>query len=92
MPRVYLTAEQREAAAIQRLQEMMADGLAVRKRRSQQTYAEMGRDVGITGQTMSRLMAGQNPRMTVSQVFCLMRMAGLTVSSRKEAVGEGESQ
>ncbi len=90
MPRVYLTAEQREAAAIERTKEMLSDGLAVRKRRNRQTYAEMGRDAGITGQTMSRLMAGQDPKMPVSQVLRLLRMAGLTVSRRNEPVGEGE--
>lgn len=77
MPRVNLTQKQREDAALQRMKDIMIDGLVVNKARRRMTNAKVSEVVDINDKTIGRIINGGDPQLTITQLLRLMRFAGL---------------
>lgn len=77
MPRVNLTQKQREDAALQRMKDIMIDGLIVNKAKRRMTNAKVGEVVEINDKTIGRIINGGDPQLTITQLLRLMRFAGL---------------
>ena len=83
MPRVNLTQKQREDAALQRMKDIMIDGLVVNKARRRMTNAKVSEVVDINDKTIGRIINGGDPQLTITQLLRLMRFAGLKFEDEK---------
>lgn len=77
MPRITLTQEQREAAALERMREAVADGILIRKARNRLTYEQIGTGLEIGENTIRRIINGYDVKLNLSQILRLMRFAGI---------------
>ena len=77
MPRVTLTQEQREAAALERMRETLADGILIRKARNRLTNEQIGHGLEIGENPISRIINGYDVKLNLSQILRLMRFAGI---------------
>lgn len=84
MPRVTLTHEQREAAALERMRETLADGILIRKARNRLTNEQIGHGLEIGERTIGRVLEGADVKLTISQIMRLLRFAGIELR-RKES-------
>lgn len=84
MPRVTLTQEQREAAALERMRELLADGIAERKAIHHLNNEQIGRGLEIGERTIGRVLEGADVKLTISQIMRLLRFAGIELR-RKES-------
>ena len=94
MPRVYLTAEQRETARYDARAQRIAEGLAVFKVRQHLRNREIGRTLGIRDETVARLLDGDRTvRMTMEQMWKLEDIAKLWEEKVVDAAkGDVESE
>ena len=76
MPRVALTAEQREAYRRADRAKALADKVVVHKALKRTTYQEMGECVGLTRQTVRRIANGQDVCVPVSALLKLLELVG----------------
>ena len=84
MPRVTLTQEQREAAALERMRETLVDGIAERKAIHHLNNEQIGRGLEIGERTIGRVLEGADVKLTISQIMRLLRFAGIELR-RKES-------
>lgn len=82
MPRVYLTAEQRERAAIDKIRLALSDGIAVQKSRSRLTNKDVAHGLELGERTIANIINQEDVKLTVSQTIRLLRFAGLTVAKK----------
>ena len=68
MPRVYLTAEQRERAAIDKIRLALSDGIAVQKSRNR-----------LTNKDVAHIINQEDVKLPISQVIRLLKFAGLSI-------------
>ena len=76
MPRVYLTQQQREDAALDRMKEALVNGLLVNKALRRMTNVKVGESVRINDKTIGRIINGGDPQLTITQVLRLIQFAG----------------
>ena len=79
MPRVTLTQEQREAAALERMRETLADGILIRKARNRLTNEQIGHGLEIGERTTAKIINGGDVKLTLTQTMRLLHFAGLRV-------------
>ena len=84
MPRITLTQEQREAAALERMRETLADGILIRKAIHHLNNEQIGRGLEIGERTIGRVLEGADVKLTISQIMRLLRFAGIELR-RKES-------
>lgn len=78
MPKVALTAEQREKNRYDARARRLADGLAVFKCRNHLTNRNIGRTLGIRDETVARLLDGDRTvRLSMEVLFKLEEIAKL---------------
>ena len=76
MPRVYLTAEQRETARYDARAQRIAEGLAVFKVRQHLRNRDIGRTLGIRDETISRIINGDRTvRLPIEVLWRIEDMA-----------------
>lgn len=89
MPRVCLTDAQRKEAAerdaIKRMYRLVSDGLAVKMNRDKLTREMAGELVGITRQSVSIILAGNDIRLNIKTLFKLFHALGLEIKPRNQA-------
>ena len=79
MPKVLLTHEQKLEDRNKKLRVSIADGLCVTKRRTGMNMEEMGAKVGVSRNTMSKILSGDDVTLTMSSLIRVLDMAGLTL-------------
>lgn len=85
MPKVYLTAEQRQAASYDARAQRLAEGLAVFKVRQHLRNRDIGRTLGIRDETVARLLDGDRTvRMTMEQMWKLEDIAKLRYAEEEK--------
>ena len=78
MPKVYLTAEQRQQARYDAKAQLLAEALAVFKVRQHLHNKDIARTLGIRDTTVARLLDGDRTvRMTMEQMWKLEDIAKL---------------
>lgn len=80
MPRVYLTAAQREEAKTTQRLKALGDGIAIygaKKRLNQKNLAE---DLGLNIRTVSKLLDGKPVALSTEQLFRILEKAGMEVA------------
>ena len=77
MPRVTLTQEKREAAALERMRETLADGILIRKARNRLTNEQIGNGLEIGERTIAKIINGGDVKLTLTQTMRLLRFAGI---------------
>lgn len=84
MARVCLTEKQkREAAerdAIKRMRERISDNMAVKMNRDNLNREKVGNMIGITRQSVSDILAGNDLRLNISTVLKILYFLGLEVT------------
>ena len=85
MPRAYLTQEQREAAALERMRETLADGILIRKARNRLTNEQIGNGLEIGERTIAKIINGGDVKLTLTQTMRLLRFAGLRLEGNHES-------
>ena len=83
MPRVYLTQQQREDAALDRMKETLVNGLLVNKALRRMTNVKVGESVQINDKTIGRILNGADPQLTMTQVLRLIRFAGFSLEKEE---------
>lgn len=76
MPRVALTAAQREAAKKQDRAKKLADGLLTHKALSRLTYDQMAQEFGIDKRCLRKIVNGQDCYIPVSSALAMFEMVG----------------
>ena len=84
MPKVYLTAAQRQEAKLDRQNKMLGDGLACYKAINKLTLEQIGSGLGMSKTTVMHIIQGKDKRIPIQSFWKLLEMAGLEVR-RKEA-------
>lgn len=79
MPRVYLSQNQRDDAALEKMKATVVDGLVINKALRRMTNAGIAEAVRINDKTIGRIINGGDPQLTITQVLRLIQFAGLTV-------------
>ena len=74
MPRVYLTAEQREAARQAARAKDLADSLLVHKALKRTTFQAMAEETGISRQALSKISRGEDVCLPLSSTLRLMEL------------------
>lgn len=78
MPRVCLTAAQKEAAAIQARHKRLTDGIKVHKVLHDLTWAQEAERLGVDVRTLRKLLKGEPCRVSMLSMWRLLDAAGLT--------------
>lgn len=76
MPRVTLTAAQREAAKKQDRAKKLADGLLIHKALGRLTYEQMAQELGIDKRCLRKIVDGQDCYIPVSAALAMVEMIG----------------
>lgn len=76
MPKVALTAAQREAAKKQDRAKKLADGLLVHKALGRLTYEQMARELGIDKRCLRKIVDGQDCYIPVSAALAMVEIVG----------------
>lgn len=84
MPRVTLTQEQREAAALERMRETLADGILIRKAKNRLTNEQIGNGLEISSRTIAKILDGGDVKLSISQTMRLIRFAGIQLRSASD--------
>lgn len=64
---------------IDRIRNQMADGLESMKRREYLSNKAIGTALGMSGQSISRIIAGGEVRLTIDQALQLILLAGMKI-------------
>lgn len=86
MPKVLLTQEQKLEDRNRKMRVAVADGLCVTKRRTGMNMEEMGAKVGVSRNTMSKILSGDDVILSMSCLIRVLDMAGLTLKRKADDV------
>lgn len=86
MPKVFLTQEQRLEERNRKMRMAIADGLCIAKQRGRLSMTDLGAQVGVSRNTMAKILAGEDAVLPVSSVLRLIDFAGLKLKEKVEAV------
>lgn len=85
MPRVALTAEQRQKQALASRAKRLADGLWLYKQRERLTLKELGKAVGIGDKFMARVLDGDyEVRLPVGALWKLEALSKMALEKSEE--------
>ncbi len=84
MPRVYLTAEQREQAAIDKIRLALSDGIAVQKSRNRLTNKDVAHGLELGERTIANIINQEDVKLPISQVIRLLKFAGLSIVKKED--------
>lgn len=84
MPRIALTAAQREAAKIADRNKALSDGLLIYKAVNRITFAQQAKTLGINPRTLNKVINGESCQLPLSTVWRMLDMAGLSTNKNKE--------
>lgn len=79
MPKVLLTYEQRMEDRNIRLRMKIADGLCATKNRGKMNMDELGAKAGVSRNTMSKILSGEDVTLTYSTFVRMLDLAGLVL-------------
>lgn len=82
MPKVYLTEEQRQAARDQATYQAVVDGIAAFQNRKQLTKEQLAAELGISRNSIPKLLRADALQMDVKTVLKAIRLAGMEVKRR----------
>lgn len=82
MPKVILTAAQRRKQRHERRSRSLADGLAAYKSRNRLTNENLADELGVGKNTVTRLLCGEDVKVSVMTCWRLLEVAGLEVKQR----------
>ena len=77
MPKVYLTDEQKQAARDQATYQKIVDGVAAYQNRKQLTKEQLAAELGISRNSIPKLLHAKELHMDVKTVLKAIRLAGL---------------
>lgn len=80
----YITQQQKETLEIERMRELLADGIAERKAIHHLNNEQIGRGLEIGERTIGRVLEGADVKLTLTQTMRLLRFAGIELR-RKES-------
>ena len=69
----------------ERRSRMLADGLAHLKHRDKLTNMNLGELVGIGRETVSRILSGEDVKISLLTFWCLLDLAGLEVRLKEDS-------
>ena len=84
MPKVLLTAEQKTADRNKKIRRAIADSLAVTKNRTRMSTQDLGEKIGISRNSVSKILAGESICLTMDNFIMLLDLAGLTIKRKVE--------
>lgn len=85
MPKVALTAAQREQQALERRADWLANGIAAYKARQRLTLKDMGKKLGVCDKTLSRILrADYTVQIPISALWRLEAIARKMHMDEKE--------
>lgn len=90
MPKVCLTAAQKERARFEAKSRAMADGLAAFKNKEKLSNDQIGHEIGLSHVTVAKLLDGENVRIPVYTMWKLLALSGIQVK-RKQPFQDSES-
>ena len=82
MPRTYLTQAQREAALIDRMRETLTDGILIQKAKERLTNEQIGNGLEIGERTISKIINGNDVKLSLTQTMRLLQFAGFQLKRR----------
>lgn len=82
-----MTEDQRRNLWYEHRNQMLADGLDAYKHKNRLTNADLGRGLGLGTQTISKLLNGEEVKLSTNTFWQLLEMAGLAVKRRDEGNG-----
>ena len=80
MPRVYLTAAQREQAKISQRLNALGDGIAIYGAKNRLDQKHLAEDLGLNIRTVSKLMDGQSVNISTERLFRIFEKVGMGVT------------
>lgn len=84
MPRVALTEAQRQEQRCRDRSRALADGLAVYRNAEHMTLCGLMDATGLGEKAVSKLLSGEDLRLSVFQFWRLLDLAGLKIVKRQE--------
>ena len=84
MPRVALTAAQREANRVKSVRQRVSDGLAVHKNRKRATARDLAAEFGINKDTVCHILHEEEFCLPFAKVLAILDTAGLEVKAKRE--------
>ena len=87
MPRIALTAAQREAAKIADRHKALSDGLLIYKAVHRITFAQQAKALGINPRTLSKVINGEPCQLPLLAVWRMLDMAGLSPAKKEGGPG-----
>lgn len=85
MPKVILTEAQRRRQRHERRSRSLADGLAAYKSRNRLTNENLAEELGIGKNTVTRLLCGEDVKVSVFTYWRMLEIAGLDVKQKEIA-------
>ena len=86
MAKVVLTEAQRRQQRYERRNRTLADGLAAYKSRNRLTNENLAEMTGIGKNTVTRLLSGEDVKMSTMTYWRLLEMAGLDLKQKEKEV------
>lgn len=83
MPKVRITAQQREEAKLKRYREVFRDGMAAYKNRKGLNNMAMGQELGIHHTVVSKILKAEPVQLDFNTLFRLLDLAGLELSMKE---------
>lgn len=80
----YITQQQKETLEIERMRELLADGIAERKAIHHLNNEQIGRGSEIGERTIAKIINGGDVKLTLTQTMRLLRFAGLRLEGNHE--------
>lgn len=77
MPKVRITAKQRQDAKLKRYREVFRDGMAAYKNRNDLNNKTMAEDLGIHHTVVAKILRAENIQVDFDTLFRLLDLAGL---------------
>lgn len=82
MPKVYLTEQQRQQAALERTYQKIADGLAAFQNRNRLNLGQMAEGLGIGRKSLNHLLQTENLELDIMTFLNILRVSGMEVKQR----------
>lgn len=79
MPKISLTAAQKQAARSERQRRKVADGLSVWKNRNRMTNEAMGSALGVSPESVARLLGCEDVKLHYTVFLRILDAAGVGV-------------
>ena len=84
MPKVVLTEAQRRRQRYERRTRTLADGLAAYKSRNRLTNENLAEITGIGKNSITRLLCGEDVKMSMMTYWRLLELAGLDLKQKEK--------